>query len=76
MKVHRHCSPGSEAVAANMAWVKAIAGQAHLEDRCFDCRVNICCCKGTSRWVLRSEDGTNDCTCVGGVLGSVSNAAN
>ena len=45
MKVHHHCSPGSEAVAANMAWVKAIARQAQLEDRCFHCRVSICCYK-------------------------------
>ena len=76
MKGDRHCSPGSEAVPANMAWVKAIAGQAQLEDRCFHCHVNICCGKGAPRWVLMSEDGTKDCSGVGGVLGNVDNDAN
>ena len=77
MKVHCHCTPISEAVAANMAWVKAIAGQAQLEDHCFHCRVNICCCKGMLRWVLRSEDGTIDCSSnVGGALSNMGNTAN
>ena len=76
MKVHHHCFPCSEAMAANIAWVKAIAGQAQLEDRCFHCCVNIWCFKGTPRWVLRSEDSTNDCSGAGGVFGNVGNAAN
>ena len=59
-----------------MVWVKAIAGQGQSEDHCFHCRVNICCCKGTSRWVSRSEDGTNDCSKVGGVLSNVGDTAN
>ena len=74
--MHRHCSPGSDAVAVDMAWVKAIAGQAQLEDRCFHCGVNGCCGKGMPCWIFRSEDGTNDCSKVGGVLGDVGDASN